>query len=114
MFIGGVDKFCYKKTTGERKRKSGSSSQVIQIQAICDVSGNSTEQTSIFGSSDADVFKLEEINQSENVTKRVVRTKGAFSVVARTLDRYGISDRAGAAIVSATLQDISLINKEDC
>ncbi|KAJ8972312.1 hypothetical protein NQ314_000227 [Rhamnusium bicolor] len=36
-----------------------------------------------------------------------------FPVVARTLDRYGISDRAGAAIVSATLQDMGLINEED-
>lgn len=30
-----------------------------------------------------------------------------------TLDRYGISDRAGAAIVSATLQDIGLVTESD-
>ncbi|CAG4995772.1 unnamed protein product [Parnassius apollo] len=34
-----------------------------------------------------------------------------FPVVAMTLDRYGISDRAGAAIVSATLQDIGLVTE---
>jgi hypothetical protein len=36
-----------------------------------------------------------------------------FPVVARTLDRYGVSDRVGAAIVSATLQDIGLITQND-
>ncbi|CAG4943138.1 unnamed protein product [Parnassius apollo] len=36
-----------------------------------------------------------------------------FPVVAMTLDRYDISDRAGAAIVSATLQDIGLVTESD-
>lgn len=36
-----------------------------------------------------------------------------FSVVASTLDRYGVSDRVGAAIVSATLQDIGLKSQND-
>ncbi|XP_061717533.1 uncharacterized protein LOC133525257 [Cydia pomonella] len=36
----------------------------------------------------------------------------SYATVARTLDRYGISDRAGAALVSATLQDIGLITRE--
>ncbi|CAG4932315.1 unnamed protein product [Parnassius apollo] len=36
-----------------------------------------------------------------------------FPVVAMTLDRYGISDRAGAAIVSTTLQDIGLVTESD-
>lgn len=36
-----------------------------------------------------------------------------FPVVARTLDRYCISDRAGAAIVSAVLQDVGLISQND-
>ncbi|CAG5051418.1 unnamed protein product [Parnassius apollo] len=30
-----------------------------------------------------------------------------------TLDKYGISDRAGAAIVSATLQDIGLVTESN-
>ena len=42
------------------------------------------------------------------------RSPRKFSIVARTLDRYGISDRAGAAIVSATLQDIGEIKDNDC
>lgn len=36
-----------------------------------------------------------------------------YVTVARTLDRFGISDRAGAAIVSATLQDIGIISTEN-
>ncbi|CAG5054232.1 unnamed protein product [Parnassius apollo] len=36
-----------------------------------------------------------------------------FPVVAITLDRYGISDCAGAAIVSATLQDNGLVTESD-
>nr|CAI5820621.1 unnamed protein product [Callosobruchus analis] len=60
-------------------------------------------------SSGEDISEPEEINQSENVTKIVV----CDSVVARTLGRYGISESAGSTIVSVTLQDIGLINKED-
>lgn len=36
-----------------------------------------------------------------------------FGVVAKTLDRFGISDRAGAAIVSATLQSMGIISDVD-
>ncbi|GBN96424.1 hypothetical protein AVEN_170717-1 [Araneus ventricosus] len=36
-----------------------------------------------------------------------------FSAAARTLDRFGISDRAGAAIVSATLQDVGIISESN-
>ncbi|KAG5881012.1 hypothetical protein JTB14_015099 [Gonioctena quinquepunctata] len=34
-------------------------------------------------------------------------------VPARTLDRYGISDRAGATVASAVLQDVGIIHEED-
>ncbi|GBO16724.1 hypothetical protein AVEN_257468-1 [Araneus ventricosus] len=34
-----------------------------------------------------------------------------FSAVAKTLDRFGFSDRAGAAIVSAALQDVGIISE---
>lgn len=37
----------------------------------------------------------------------------SLSAIAKTLDRFGISDRAAAAIVSATLQDAGLITNED-
>jgi hypothetical protein len=40
-------------------------------------------------------------------------TTNVFPVVARTLDRYCVSDRVGAASVSATLQDIGLITLND-
>uniref|UniRef100_A0A2S2PWS5 Uncharacterized protein n=1 Tax=Sipha flava TaxID=143950 RepID=A0A2S2PWS5_9HEMI len=43
----------------------------------------------------------------------VINTTNVFPVVARILDRYCVSDRVGAAIVSATLQDISLITLND-
>ncbi|GBO30797.1 hypothetical protein AVEN_30996-1 [Araneus ventricosus] len=36
-----------------------------------------------------------------------------FSAVARTLDRFGISDRAGAAIVSAALQNVRIISESN-
>ncbi|GBM01625.1 hypothetical protein AVEN_60034-1 [Araneus ventricosus] len=45
---------------------------------------------------------------ADNVTVTPVVTK--FSATARTLDQFGISDRAGAAIVSAELQDVGIIS----
>ncbi|GBM05433.1 hypothetical protein AVEN_94735-1 [Araneus ventricosus] len=43
------------------------------------------------------------------VTPKVTK----FSAVIRTLDQFGISDRAGAAIVSAALQDVGIISKSN-
>lgn len=43
---------------------------------------------------------------TEDVTPVVTK----FPAVARTLDRFGVSDRAGAAIVSAALQDVGIIS----
>lgn len=40
-------------------------------------------------------------------------SENQFPVVARALDRYYISHRAGAAIVSATLQVIGMVTKND-
>lgn len=50
-----------------------------------------------------------ETQQIESLTPEVT----TFPAVARTLDRFGVSDRAGAAIVSATLQDVGLISTEN-
>ncbi|GBM26388.1 hypothetical protein AVEN_239382-1 [Araneus ventricosus] len=36
-----------------------------------------------------------------------------ISAVARTLDRFGLSDRAGASIVSAALQDDCIISESN-
>lgn len=57
----------------------------------------------------ASVTVESEAKKAEDVTPVVTR----FPVVARTLDRFGISDRAGAAIVSATLQDVGIISQSN-
>lgn len=54
-----------------------------------------------------------DINVTSIVPAINVPGPSKFPVVAMTLDRYGISDRAGAAIVSATLQDIGLVTEND-
>ncbi|KAJ8934974.1 hypothetical protein NQ314_013079 [Rhamnusium bicolor] len=50
--------------------------------------------------------------QTATEATKVVAKKIA-EIWARTLDRYGISDRAGAAVASAVLQDVVIINAED-
>uniref|UniRef100_A0A6P7GE74 Uncharacterized protein LOC114338272 n=1 Tax=Diabrotica virgifera virgifera TaxID=50390 RepID=A0A6P7GE74_DIAVI len=40
-------------------------------------------------------------------------TDVTFPVVVRTLDRYGVSDRARVAIISAAFHDIGLITEND-
>uniref|UniRef100_A0A6P7F0G4 Uncharacterized protein LOC114324720 n=1 Tax=Diabrotica virgifera virgifera TaxID=50390 RepID=A0A6P7F0G4_DIAVI len=52
-------------------------------------------------------------SQSLISTTSLTMTDVTFPVVARTLDRYGVSDRAGAAIISAAFQDIGLITESD-
>ncbi|GBL89051.1 hypothetical protein AVEN_255193-1 [Araneus ventricosus] len=48
---------------------------------------------------------------TDDVTVKPVATK--LSAVARTLDRFSISDRAGAAIVSAALQYVGIISESN-
>lgn len=46
-------------------------------------------------------------------TKRQPNNNISMATVALTVDRYGISDRAPAAIVSAAFQDVGLVTKKD-
>lgn len=55
----------------------------------------------------------EEVSSSSTVSESIQPANSAFPAVAKILDRYGISDRAGASIVSATLQDLGFINEDD-
>ncbi|GBN37508.1 hypothetical protein AVEN_252639-1 [Araneus ventricosus] len=48
---------------------------------------------------------------TDDVTVTPVVTE--FATVARTLDRFGISNRAGAAILSAALQDVAIISESN-
>ncbi|GBM77510.1 hypothetical protein AVEN_234710-1 [Araneus ventricosus] len=62
-------------------------------------------------------FILPPLHKSEVVLNGIFPTVTPvvtkFSAVARTLDRFGISDRGGAAIVSAELQDVGIIPKSN-
>ncbi|CAH0561710.1 unnamed protein product [Brassicogethes aeneus] len=50
-----------------------------------------------------------EISQNSQVFQKL----NDLSAVAKTLDRFGVSNRAGAAIVSATLQTVGLISEDN-
>lgn len=52
---------------------------------------------------------------SLSVPSAVLQKRNTFSMatVARTVDRYGVSDRAAAAIVSAAFQDVGLITERN-
>ncbi|GBM77663.1 hypothetical protein AVEN_226049-1 [Araneus ventricosus] len=62
-------------------------------------------------------FILSPVHKSEVVLHGIFPIVTAevtkFSAAARTLDRFGISDRASAAIVSATLQDVGIISESN-
>ncbi|GBL78208.1 hypothetical protein AVEN_42774-1 [Araneus ventricosus] len=60
-------------------------------------------------------FRLRGQRVPDSKARRLLRLPVVAKVLAavRTLDRFGISDRADAAIVSAALQDVSIISENN-
>uniref|UniRef100_A0A6P7F767 Uncharacterized protein LOC114325406 n=1 Tax=Diabrotica virgifera virgifera TaxID=50390 RepID=A0A6P7F767_DIAVI len=53
------------------------------------------------------------ISDEQTILQPTKRNTRNLSELAKTLDRYAVSDRAGAAIASAVLQDYGIVNNED-
>lgn len=56
--------------------------------------------------------KLLEVPHEPEIAQKFQKLND-LSAIAKTLDRFGVSDRAGAAIVSATLQNVGLISEDN-
>ncbi|CAG4928614.1 unnamed protein product [Colias eurytheme] len=81
---------------------------VIEEQFLPDTSSSSVESTN---EKNQDQLPSEpSLLMSREVTQK--RNTISLATVARTVDRYGVSDRAAAAIVSAAFQDVGLITEE--
>lgn len=120
MIIGGIDSKTSKqinkkimRRTIRKLRETPQLKNAAPINKETPVLSNSSNKTI-----SREIQKISA--ESATLTKPPIPASPSFSVlpelpyvaVARTLDRFGISDRAGAAIVSATLQDIGMITKE--
>lgn len=112
MMIGPVDNKISKAIVASNARKLkqkmlGESSQIPAISLTLS-SDNFRSNKNV-----TNIENYEEFTPSiptPNGTQNINRT---LPTVARTLDRFGISDRSGAAIVSATLKDFGVITAED-
>lgn len=113
MFISSVDV----KTTNMNQKR-------IQRNELWKTRSELHEKSMLQVKKDLETTKLVERAQQEPSTSRQVsavrqgcsqiqRNSLQIPVLARTLDRYSISDRAGAAIASAVLQDVGIIKNED-
>ncbi|GBM42766.1 hypothetical protein AVEN_81589-1 [Araneus ventricosus] len=69
-----------------------------------------SEEEDVISEEDA-ISEKGNISEEKKTSVTPVVTK--FSAAARTLDRFGISDRTGSAIVSATLQDVGITSESN-
>lgn len=106
MAIGGVDRETTKKITSLLARK--------RRHVDVELDGN---KSTLPGPSCSSSSRLSEkcvsFTTSTNQYNMAPKVAKDLPIVARTLDRYSISDRAGAAIVSAVLQDVGLISQNN-
>lgn len=110
MRIGGIDRILtnklQKKVTRASKTKK-SSLNINKNQEKCNteqqelVSSSSESEGSI---SSPDRLNLPSTSQTKKKTTKSVKS---LPMLSKTCDRYGISDRAAAAIVSSVLHDVS-------
>jgi hypothetical protein len=94
MVIGKIDK----ERTDKLQRKSTSGMQIMSEQLPISVS------TDVFSSN---------IPSTSTTVSSITRSRTYLPNLAREADRYGVSDRATAALASAVLEDFGITNKED-
>lgn len=119
MKIGSKDLLTTKKKQKKNYRKTKRRARETQHSLLAPTTANivptrSSSSRSKVGEVCSQINIEDMPSTSQNPqTENVASLPGkSYKTVARTLDRFGVSDRAGAAIVSATLQDLGLITKE--
>lgn len=107
MMIGGIDQVTTARLKRKRARKIKSEIYLCSSSKSNKVAvGTSQDFTSTSSDSDdcAEVFNVPPTSQKKE--KKISRSTESFPILAKTCDRYGVSDRAAAAIASAVLHDI--------
>lgn len=118
MIIGTVDETVTKKITArevriqnEKQRLSAQASQAT-VDPLFDYFENETDSENDSGGKPLPQKKTDvSTNNETKQASHQMRLK--IPTVARECDRRGISDRAGAAICSAVLQDLGIIDNDD-
>jgi hypothetical protein len=113
MVIGGVDTSTTKRLRARELRKRRYTEFAAkQASGYADVSHKDVEDSEsddeAQSSSDDDV--IDKLGSSKTYERQQSSSKMNFPNVARACDRYGVSDRCAASIVSATLQDVGILN----
>lgn len=113
MIIGGIDR---NRTKNLKKKLARKHSSTKMSQKIDDSSSKIPDQV-LFSptSTDSDTNNLSPDRLHKNIEKPLHSTSGTmeniknirFPVLSQICDRYGVSDRAGAAIASAVLYELS-------
>jgi hypothetical protein len=129
MMIGGVD---LKTTTTimrrEKRKKQAADFALKRLKSTVsnDIEGDdedlAVEDSADDHVSDMDVAEQEDSNYISSQTieqpSRKKQTQSQMRLnlakVAQECDRYGVSDRCAASIVSAVLEDVGLVNASDC
>lgn len=110
MMIGGIDRVTTIKLKKKRSRKI--QSEIFLSSEISKKNVVTASQNLMSNSSDSDdcadnpnIPSTSQANENKSRKKRKKSMK-KFPALAKTCDRYGVSDRAAAAIASAVLHDV--------
>jgi hypothetical protein len=109
MYIGGIDTPATKAIKKRELRKAQAEAR-INTEATTSSKSSPISKTDISTSS----HDLEKDDPSPSVKKRKMsenQTRVELPTLALTCDRYGVSDRAGAAIASAVLKDVGIVTE---
>lgn len=111
MLIGGVDLNRTLKLQKKLERKHKSLKSSRKLVSICD---QPQEELSSSGLTDSDEHyssptkpNVEDLPSTSQTIKKGSVKRRRFPTLSKTADRYGVSDRAAAAIASAVLHDMS-------
>lgn len=115
MMMAGVDR---QELLRQKKRESRAYAMRKEDTPICDtlMSKTNGSRSGIILQQDNNLNSEPAANQpstSAEQPQSAQRNFVSLPVLAKTLDRYGVSDRAGAAIASAVLKDFKIISKDD-
>lgn len=112
MMIGSLDRKTTKQNESNMLRKL--KRKLYQETQQTSLDQPSTSRSTVLSLNNVDLPTDEQYFAASTSSSYVIKpTDSGLSVVSRTLDRYSISDRAGAAIVCATLQDIGLVTTDN-
>lgn len=121
MVIGGVDSVLTAKMQRKIKRKNSIAAYAqkhVTSAPETTIEPDSSEDDTVSVESgayahDNDIFMDNKSSDRELVHCRTTQESISLPNVARVCDRYGVSDRCAASIVTATLQDVGLVTATD-